>query len=281
MKRSLTAVATAMALIAVTACGNQAKTASGHTGFPKIDQNGKVAIAAHRGFWNCEAAGYTQNSIASLKAAQDAGLWGSELDIHVTSDDVVVVNHDDKVGGIDIHSHSYADLKDVRLKNGEKVPTFDEYLTQGEKSETVLVVELKIQASEAREDVLLDKTVELLKAHRLFSPERVVFISFSYHICEAIAAKYPQFINQYLNGEKSPEELYMAGINGLDYHKDVLAAHPDWPAKCAGLGMSSNVWTVNSASGMEKAIGYGVNTITTNEPLRLRKILGDREYKRK
>lgn len=281
MKRSLIAAAMALTVFAAAGCGNSAKTGAGKNGFPKIDQQGKIAVAAHRGFWNCEAAGYAQNSIAALKAAQDNGFWGSELDIHITSDDVVVVNHDDKAGGIDIHTNTYAALKDVRLKNGEKVPTFDEYLTQGEKSKkTVLVVEFKIQANEAREDALVAKSVELLKAHKMFSPDRVVFISFSYHISELIAAKYPQFINQYLEGDKTPEELFAAKINGIDYEQGVLAKHPEWPAKCSQLGMSSNIWTVNKKSGMEKAIGYGVNTITTNEPLLLRSILGEKEYRK-
>ena len=34
-----------------------------------------VAIVAHRGYWNCEAAGYAKNSLAALKCAQEAGFW--------------------------------------------------------------------------------------------------------------------------------------------------------------------------------------------------------------
>lgn len=279
MKARIIIAALAVCSLALTGCGNASKTVSGPSSFPKVNQNGRVGIAAHRGFWNCEAAGYAQNSIAALKAAQDAGFWGSELDIHITSDDVVVVNHDNSIGGINIQKNTYAALKDVRLKNGEKVPTFDEYLTQGEKSKnTVLVVEFKIQKDSSREDVLVEKAVELLKAHRMFSPDRVVFISFSYHICELIAAKYPKFINQYLNGDKSPQELAAAGINGMDYNSGVLSRHTEWAAECAGLGMTSNVWTVNEASKMKKFIGQGVNTITTNEPLELRGILGNNEF---
>ena len=33
----------------------------------------KVAIVAHRGYWNCEKAGYAKNSLAALKCAQEAG----------------------------------------------------------------------------------------------------------------------------------------------------------------------------------------------------------------
>ena len=65
MTRKSILVIAAAALLALTSC------AGGKTGFPKIDQKGKTAIVAHRGYWNCEAAGFAENSIASLKAAQD------------------------------------------------------------------------------------------------------------------------------------------------------------------------------------------------------------------
>ena len=32
-----------------------------------------IAVVAHRGFWNCEEAGFARNSIAALKCARDFG----------------------------------------------------------------------------------------------------------------------------------------------------------------------------------------------------------------
>ena len=72
---------------------------TGSKSFPVLNQEGKVAIVAHRGFWKSEAGGMSENSIASLKAAQDNGFWGSECDIHITADDVVIVNHNNDIGG--------------------------------------------------------------------------------------------------------------------------------------------------------------------------------------
>ena len=40
----------------------------------------QAGIVAHRGFWNCEDAGYAKNSIAALRCAQEAGFWGSETE---------------------------------------------------------------------------------------------------------------------------------------------------------------------------------------------------------
>ena len=250
------------------------------TSFPKANQKGKTAIVAHRGFWNCEAAGYMENTIASLKAAQDNGLWGSEFDIHITSDDVVLVNHNDNIQGVKIAENPLSVFKAMTHKNGEHPSTLDEYLTQGEKcTTTVLVIELKPQKSVDREDLLWQKTVEALKAHQLYDPKRVAFISFSHHICQKIAAEAPQFINQYLEGDIAPDVLATEGINGIDYEQKVFIENPDYVQAAHDKGMTVNAWTVNKDHNMRSLIYLGIDALTTNEPLLARKVLGDREFK--
>ena len=61
-------------------------------------QEREVAIVAHRGFWNCEEAG-AKNSIASLDQAQKNDFWGSEFDVNMTKDGVLLVFHDRKING--------------------------------------------------------------------------------------------------------------------------------------------------------------------------------------
>ena len=267
-------VIAAAALLAMTSC------AGNKTGFPKIDQNGKTAIVAHRGYWNCEAAGFAENSIASLKAAQDNGFWGSEFDVHITTDDVILVFHNNDVDGVRIDTAEYAAFAEHRLANGEPIPTLDDYLTQGEKSDkTVLVLELKEEITMEREDVLVDKSVEALKAHGLFDPSRVVFISFSKYMCDRIAAEYPEFVNQYLEGDFDPEELADFGINGFDYYEKVVDNDETIIARARDLGMSTNIWTVDKPEKMQQYISLAPDAITTNEPMVLRNLLGDKEFK--
>ena len=250
------------------------------TSFPKANQKGKTAIVAHRGFWNCEAAGFMENTIASLKAAQDNGLWGSEFDIHLTSDDVVLVNHNDNIQGVKIAENPLSVFKAMTHKNGEHPSTLDEYLTQGEKcATTILVIELKPQPAQEREDLLWQKTVEALKAHKLYDPKRVAFISFSHHICQLIAAEAPQFINQYLEGDIAPDVLATEGINGIDYEQKVFIENPDYVQAAHDKGMTVNAWTVNKDHNMRSLIYLGIDALTTNEPLLARKVLGDREFK--
>ena len=248
--------------------------------FPPLIPEGRTAIVAHRGFWDCEEGGFSQNSIASLRAAQQAGFWGSEFDVHLTSDDVVVVHHDEDHDGIDIRKNPFSALAACRLPNGETIPTLDEYLAQGEQcATTVLVLEFKIQTSEEREDRLIAQSISALRAHGLLDPSRVVFISFSRHICEVIAERYPQFVNQYLNGELSPDALARRGINGFDYEHTVLRHRPGWIARARELGMSSNSWTVNREKDQRRLLDRGIDALTTNDPLLTRRLLGEKEYR--
>lgn len=84
---------------------------------------GPIAVIAHRGWWQSPNAGGAQNSLAALKAAQDAGFRGAEFDIHMTVDEVVVVRHDNQIRGTNIWQHVYADIAETRLPNGERMPT--------------------------------------------------------------------------------------------------------------------------------------------------------------
>lgn len=284
MTRTLKTIAIVAAGILAVSCGNARKVAgtASNANFPELRKDGTVAVVAHRGFWNCDEAGKAQNSIAALRLAQENGFWGSEFDAQLTSDDVVIINHDNSINKKVIWDTPFAAFKDDRLKNGETIPTLDEYLEQGAKcATTMLVFELKQQKNEAREDVLLDKSIAALKAHKLYDPSRVVFISFSKHMCERLAAEHPQFVNQYLEGDLTPEELQAKGINGIDYQYALLAAHYNYITRCHELGMSTNVWTVNKENVMREMIEHGVDAITTNEPLLVRQVLGDRECKLK
>jgi len=250
--------------------------------------NDKVAVIAHRGFWNCEQAGFSENSIASLRCAQEAGLWGSEFDVQMTADSVLIVNHNSTVPAPEssgdslwvISEHTYAELAQCLLPNGERRPTLEEYLAQGAKCpSTKLVMELKKQSTMQQEDLLLDKAFEVLKNTGMYDPEKVVFISFSFNMTQRIAVEAPEFTNQYLEGNLPPEALDLTHINGMDYNYKVLQQYPKWVAKAREKGISTNTWTINTEELAKEMIGYGVQAITTNEPLMIRALLGKKELK--
>jgi len=235
----------------------------------------KTAIVAHRAYWQCEQAGNSQNSIAALKAAGEAGFWGCELDIYLTADGYILVDHDGWTNGKSIAAGKLSDFDNELLPNGERRPTLDEYLAVAKQyKNTKLVIEFKMN-----NDELIDKTVKALKKYKMFRPDRVLFIAFNYDVCKKVAAKYPKFTIQYLNGDKSPAELLADGINGLDYGFWVFRDHPEWVEQAHKLGMSVNVWTVDYDGIFDEMLVLGVDQITTNIPMDLRYKLGDLELK--
>ena len=62
-------------------------------------------VIAHRGAWKQKS--LPQNSIASLQEAINLKCRGSEFDVHLTADDVLVVNHDHLFYGLDIEKSTY------------------------------------------------------------------------------------------------------------------------------------------------------------------------------
>ena len=246
----------------------------------------KTEIVAHRGYWE----GNAENSIASFRKAQEFGCWGSEFDIHLTADGVPVINHDQVIAGTDIQKSSFEDVRAHRLANGEHVPTLAEYMAQAARSrECMPVLELKPQGTPEKEDELVDKCLQALRpaAPRNVPPEfasfarrqeptKVVFISFSRHICQELAKKAPDYTVQYLNGDLSPAQLHAEGINGIDYHYSVFYKHPEWVKEAQDLGMSVNVWTVDDPKDIRAMRDLGVDQITTNKPALVREILWER-----
>lgn len=240
------------------------------------DSKRKVAIVAHRGYWACEKGGNSHNSIASLKAAQDIDVWGSEFDVNMTKDGVLLVYHDDGVGEKKFKDYSAAEFAEVRLPNGEKIPTLDEYLDQFEKDKSCrLVFELKWHDNLAREIAAVEKSIAALKAHGLYHPKQVIFISFDLQQCLLFAEKCPGFTVQYLGSEDKYNPLVLAGlgINGIDTNYWKFYSDPTWYTYARRNGMSVNVWTVDEKEHMRNMINLGVDYITTNHPELCRELL--------
>ena len=93
---------------------------------PSAARNRAQQVIAHRGYWKTE--GSAQNSISSLQNSYRIGVYGSEFDVHITRDGVVVVFHDDDIQGIKIENANFADIRDKVLADGETLPTLRQYL---------------------------------------------------------------------------------------------------------------------------------------------------------
>lgn len=223
----------------------------------------KNKVIAHRGAWKKK--GLPENSIASLKEAVRLGCYGSEFDVHMTSDSILVINHDPEFLGMSIPGSTYAQLLEKKMSNGEQIPTLEAYLKEGMKQKkTKLILELKpSKISTARDLEMTKKSVTLVKA--LKAEQWVDYISFSYDILKEVLVLQPKANVAYLNGDVSLEKMKEDHFYGADYHFSVYKKG-DWFAKSKELGLTLNAWTVNTAEEMNWLLDNEVEFITTNEP---------------
>lgn len=234
----------------------------------------KTKVIAHRGYWN--TANAAQNSLAALKNAVDIGCYGSEFDVLLTKDGVAIVNHDAVIQGVNIEETPYQELKEMKLSNGEYLPTLKEYLKTGkEAGHTRLILEIKPHAVPEREKLAVEKILQEVKTAGLEA--KVEYISFSLYVVKEIRRQQPTAIVAYLKGDLSPRQLKGIGCNGLDYHYSVLQKNKHWIKEAHELGLTVNVWTVNKAALMAEMIDSGVDFITTDHPLLLQQLLGTKE----
>jgi len=226
---------------------------------------------AHRGAWKNMKS--PQNSLASLRHAVAQNVWGSEFDVHLTKDGVLVVNHDADFYGLDIATSTYAELLARQHPNGEKIPTAEEYLKEGLRQKgTKLIFELKTSKL-GKQRTLEAAALSVALVAKLKARKRVEYIAFDYDACLKIRELNKKAMVHYLNGDKSPMELKNVGLSGFDYHRSVLRSNPDWIPQAKNLQLKSNVWTVNSEEDMRYFIDRNIDFITTDEPERLMKLI--------
>ena len=95
-------------------------------------------IVAHRGFH--QEGGAARNSIEALQKAQEAGFEWVEIDINLSADGVPMaihgVWHPNKQEGVHIQKSAKAEIQVHPLTNGEKVPTFEDFLLRGDRRPT-------------------------------------------------------------------------------------------------------------------------------------------------
>ncbi len=235
---------------------------------PKENKNLNFAdnvVVAHRGAWKKE--NLPENSIASLKHAIELKCTGSEFDVRMTSDDVLIVNHDADYHDLSIEENTYDELAKFKLSNGEKLPTLKDYIIAGMENNTStgLVCEIKPSKSKERGQLMAEKVVSLVEELNA-EPYVASYISFDYDILLKIIELNPKANTQYLNGDKTPEELHADGISGLDYAFRVFKSQPEWILRAKDLGLALNAWTVNTQEDLDWLLANEFDFITTNEP---------------
>jgi len=223
-------------------------------------------IIAHRGAW--KENDLPQNSLAALQRAKDIGCSNVELDVHLTADEVVVVNHDHDFYGIPIESSTYMELCKTQHPNGENIPQLGDFLALAKDLDIQLSLEIKAsEVSVERSLQLTEKTLALVKEADM--AQKTHYISFDAEVMQKVLLLEPSATASYLKGDLEPAQIAARGWQGIDYHQLILRANPQWIKQARERELWTNVWTVNDAGNMQWFLQSGIDFITTDKPQQL------------
>lgn len=236
----------------------------------------KNCVIAHRGAW--KEKGIPQNSLASWREAVRLGVHGSECDVHITADDSLIVFHNLTHHGLVLKDSKYAELIQYPLKNGEKIPTFREYLTEVKKqTKTKLIVDVKTMISDeyslrlSREIVKVINEMDAM-GYCEFLGSNVKALQY---LQEATGCRV-QYLGKWRDEtpEMHPDSVRNNGLKAVDYQNIFYFAHPEWIKTFKRRKVYLNAWTINREEDMDWFLKRKFDAITTDYPAKLMQKLG-------
>jgi glycerophosphoryl diester phosphodiesterase len=236
-------------------------------------------IYGHRG----AAYDMPENTLPSFRKAWRDGSDGCELDIHVTSDQKLIVMHDyntsrtgsgvdyvlkdtdsDTLRKVDVGSFKNRKFKGVTpplLDNVLKIIPRHQKLYVEIKSgtETVSLLKQKINSCGKKDRIeIIGFNRKVMQAAKKAMPEMNVMWLVANHRDPKTSKPIPYDL-------KIIKQAKQAKVDGLDLQSDSLNAKVMKAARKAGLKVY--VWTVDDLKEARRVTRLGVDSITTNRPL--------------
>lgn len=215
-----------------------------------------------------------ENTVASAQLAWELGADAVEIDIYLSSDNKIMVIHDNNTKRISgnkdnllVRSTTSDRLRRVDAGlwkgeqfKGEKIPFLSEIIETVPEGK-ILVVEIKCGSEIIPE---LKKCIASSGKE-----EQMVFISFGWETIIDTKEAFPGNKCYWLSSDKSVlkkkiKEVAGNGLTGVNLHYSVIDKKIVRSAKAKGLDVLS--WTIDDPAEAKRLIGIGVYGITTNRP---------------
>ena len=239
-------------------------------------------IWAHRG-----ASGYRpENTIPSFQYAMELNADGVELDIQLTKDGEIVVCHDEL---LDRTSNAKGFLKDYTLEELKSfdfsyqypelgkvtIPTMKEVFELLKPSNLIINIELKTGVFDY--EGIEEKIIQL--THEEGFEDRVIYSSFNHYSILKIQQLDPKAKTAFLYCDGSIDMPTYGNKHHVDaLHPDFCnLRYPNFMEECKKYNLDVNVWTVNTEDIAKMCLSYGANSIITNYPDKIRKIVEEYE----
>jgi glycerophosphoryl diester phosphodiesterase len=213
----------------------------------------RALIIGHRG-----ASAYEyENSRAAFRAARARGADAVELDIHASADGVLFVHHDEVVSGVHITRAGSAQVRALRLPNGESVPTLEDALAA---IDPALRVFVEVKSLPPTFD---DRLLALLDA----SGGRCAVHGFDHRIVRRLGLARPDLPRGVLLASyplRPLEPLQDTGASVLWEDQGLIDGA--LVETLHGAGYQIYAWTVNAPDDVRRLVALGVDGLCTNAP---------------
>ena len=232
-----------------------------------------TGIIAHRGFSKL----FPENTMLAFKEAAKFDITGIELDVQLTSDEQVVICHDET---IDRTSNGTGFIKDMTLAELKTFYFYGKYQGRVEENEDIqistleeffkwfqpldIMVNIELKTNIFRYDGLVEKVNDLIQQYDLI--DRVVLSSFQHHTMNDAKKVNPALKTGLLtmSGILNPGD-YTASHGHEFYHPFFMTLESKDFDNLAANNIWINTYTVNRAEDMEKLITAKVTNIITDD----------------
>ncbi|WP_442860636.1 glycerophosphodiester phosphodiesterase family protein [Arthrobacter sp. zg-Y895] len=237
---------------------------------------------AHRGF---SPDGY-ENTLSAFRAAADLGMSYLETDVRTSRDGILMAFHDETVdrlsGGVvgKISQLTRKELDEVLVGGAERIPTFEELLTEWPH------MRLNVDVKDAAGAALLAALIEKHSAH-----DRVLVASFSDVRRLRALRRLGKPAASSAGSALTAALLLLAPLRAAPVlarlgrfqcvqvplrFGPVPVVTPGFVRRCHRAGIQVHVWTVNDAPTMNRLLDLGVDGIVTDRSDILVDVLKDR-----
>lgn len=214
-----------------------------------------MKIIAHRGYSKM----YPENSMQAFINANKPYVYGIELDVHLTKDNIAVIIHDEtldrttKLKGL-VKEHTFEMLKGV-------IPSLEEYLEFVKDTHLFTNIELKTNIYEYRgiEKIVVD----LIDKHHL--KDRIVISSSNHNTLKRIKKISDIKIGVLLNDVLLNPVQYAKILNPFSINPEYHMVDKDFFNECEKENIKIICYTVDDKKDFERLRKIGIEYIITND----------------
>ena len=221
-------------------------------------------IIGHRGIPST----HPENTLEGAIAAYEAGADIIEIDIYLTVDKVIVINHDSKTTlynkQLAVESCTYKVLKELDY-NGCKMPTLEDFFKEFKGKDVLLFIEIK-----SNKPLIVTEMKSLIEEYDMYGQCAVITYESTGQLPNMMQ-KYPEMPVGGLSGLTNsglsttlPTITEFVGKYNTTFNPSYTGYNSEYIKESLARGITTWPYTINTATQILQYIGYGHAGITTN-----------------